>query len=292
MKSVRNNLLLIAVLFAFSFGCDSQSGVTDNNVDKKGGGSGIQIIRNAVLPQFLTYSVIGGEEVTLNGSPIWLKESFDPELNSDVHSNENVILNGHQITVEGFVTYVNNIIIDGDNISIAPNFNPNSIPHHYQVPSVEIPHINVEDYKSMADIVYDGDKQLSGNLDLGTQSDPLIIYVSGNLYLDNVVFNGYGIILAEKEVDVVSDVIDSSPDPDHSKLFIITGNKFILNSSSSTLHATVYAKYEININAEHAFIEGSLASLSKNTLNGNGIDLRFKLLYSGLSELIFGSSDN
>jgi hypothetical protein len=290
MNSIRKNLFLFAVIAALAFGCDSQSGITESSFDKSGGNSGNGVNQVNSVPDFFKYAVIGGEEVTLNGSPIWVKESSDPSLNANIHSNNSVILNGHTITTEGFVTYRDKVTIDGDNIKINPNSNPNNKPPHFKVSGVNIPSVNVESYKSIADIVYDTDKQLSGNIDLGTQSDPFIIYVTGNLYLDNVTFSGYGIVLAEKEVDIVSDVRSSSLNPDHSKVLIIAGDKFILNNSSTTLHAAVYAKNEININAEQAYIDGSLATLQKNTLNGNRIDLRFKLVYSGLSEIIFGSN--
>jgi hypothetical protein len=237
----------------------------------------------------MTYAVIGGEEVTLNGSPIWVREAVDPKLNANVHSNNKVILNGKKIAIEGFVTYVDIVKIDGDNITIIPNNNPTNKPSHYKVSGVNLPAINVEDYKYLADIIYDGDKQLSGNINLGSQSDPLVIYVAGNLYLDRVTFNGYGIVIAEKEIEIVSNVRSSSPHPDHSKVFIVGGDKFKLNNSSTTLHASVYTKYEVNINAEDALIEGSLATREKNTLNGKRIDMRFKPVYSGLAEMIFGS---
>lgn len=295
MNSIRKNLFLFAALAAIAFGCDSQSGLTDSNLDKSGsngqnGSSGDITTQTNNLPKFLTYAVIGGKEVTLNGAPIMVRESTVPTLNANVHSNENVILNGNRITVKGFATYVDNFVKNGDNIKVSPNSNPNNKPPYYKVPQVTIPSISVSSYKSIADIVYDSDKQLSGYISLGTQSNPYIIYVAGNLYLDNVIFDGYGIVLAEKEIEVVSDVKSLSLNPDHSKVLIIAGDKFKMNNSSTTLHAAVYAKNEINLNAEQLYVDGSLATRDKNTLNGDGITVRFKYVYSGLSNIIFGSN--
>lgn len=299
MKTIRKNLLLLAALLAFAVGCDSQSGITDSNLEKFGsngpgngqnGSSGDLNTQPNNLPKFLTYAAIGGKEVTLNGAPIMVRESTNPTLNANVHSNENVILNGNRITVKGFATYVENFVKNGDNIKIIPNSNPFNKPPYYKVPKVTIPSISVSSYKSIADIVYNSDKQLSGYISLGTQSDPYIIYVAGNLYLDNVTFDGYGIVLAEKEIEIVSNVKSSSLNPDHSKVLIIAGDKFKMNNSSTTLHAAVYAKNEINLNATQLYVDGSLATLDKNTLNGDGITVRFKYVYSGLSEIIFGSN--
>lgn len=289
MKRIGKNLLFLSILIAFSFGCDPQSGVNDANLNKT---SGNLVNQNGDIPEIFLYSIIGGEEVTLNGSPILVKESSDSAPNANIHSNNTVKLNGKRIGIDGFVTYVDNIIIDGDNITITPNSNPSNLPPHFQVSDVEIPAIEVEDYKSIADIVYDGDKQLSGIVKLGTDTDPFIIYVSGNLYLDRVTFEGYGILLAEKEVDIVSNTKNSSSDPFHGKVLIIAGDKFIFNNSSTTLEAAVYAKNEININGSDAIITGSLATQRKNTLNGNGIYFYYKPVYSGLSDIIFGTNKN
>lgn len=293
MKKLAGKVFLFLTLILITVGCDNQSGITDTTSDKNIGSSKGEVPGSGninTLPEFFNYSVIGGEEVTLNGSPIWVKESNDPMLNANIHSNENVVINGNKITVQGFVTYVDNITIDGDEINIVPNDNAGKKQAHYQVSGINIPSINVADYKSLADVVYDEDKQLSGTISLGTPEDPYIIYVSGNLYLDNVSFIGYGIILAEEEIEVISDVKSSNLDPNHTKVLLVAGDKFKLNNSNTTLHATVYAKDEINVNAERAYIDGSLASLDKNTLNGNTIDLRFKLVYPGLSQIIFGSN--
>jgi hypothetical protein len=291
MKRTGKSLLFLSILIAASFGCDSQSGVNDANLNKNSGNQGgNQIGEDEVIPEFFLYSVVGGEEVTLNGSPVYVTESSDPALNATIHSNNTVILNGKRIAVEGFVTYVDNIIIDGDDITIIPNSNPTNLPSHFQVSGINIPSIEVEDFKSISDIIYDGDKELNGLIKLGTQADPYIIYVSGNLYLDRATFDGYGIVLAEKEIEVVSDVLNSSSNTDHSKVLFVGGDKFKVNNSLTTLQAAIYSKYEININGESIVMEGSLATPRKNTLNGNRINLYYKPVYSGLSEIIFGAN--
>jgi hypothetical protein len=287
---VKNNIKILLSLFilVFTLGCNNQPDLNQSNLTDKI--NGIRPGQDELnLHAFLTYAVIGGEEVTLNGEPIIVRENVNPQLNANVHSNNEVILNGEKIYVKGFVTYNDNIIIDGDDIRITPAINPKNLPQHYQVSSVNIPGIDIKDYKSIADIVYDSDKELSGNINLGSETDPVVIYVGENLYLDNITFNGYGIILVEDEVEVVSDTRTSSPHPDHSKVLIVSGGKFKLNNSSTTLHASVYAKNEININAEDAAIEGSLATLRKNTLNGNNIKLQYKPVHSALAELVFGT---
>src|SRR5690606_15166981 len=101
-------------------------------------------------------------------APIIVKEFSNPLLNANIHSNNEVILNGETILIDAFVTYVDNIIIDGDNIKIKPNYNPQSKPAHFKKPSVNIPSIDIQSFKANADLVYDGDKELSGTIKLGT----------------------------------------------------------------------------------------------------------------------------
>jgi hypothetical protein len=295
MKTLTKHLFLVLTLLVFSVACNSQPGLTDialdETLEKKSGVTALSQLNNeTAIPAFFNYSVIGGEEVTLNGSPISVKESTNPFLNANVHSNQSVILNGTRIAVEGFITFNEKLAIDGDKITIEPNYNPNSRTAYYKVPDIEIPSIEVQKYKSLADVVYDGDTKLNGKINLGTNALPSVIYVAGNLYMDNVTFIGYGVVLAEKEVEIISDVKSSTLDQDYTKVLIVAGDKFILNNSNTTLHAAVYAKNEINIIAGKVLIDGSLASLSKNTLNGSGIDVRFKLVHPNLSTLIFSEN--
>jgi hypothetical protein len=287
MKSFnRYFLFLIIAVSAFSIGCDSQQSEIIQS-DFAEIGPGIGTIQTSTIPEFFNYSVIGGEEVTLNGSMMTVKEANDPYLNANVHSNKSVILNGDYITVKGFVTYYEYITIDGEYIRIIPNDNPNNLPPYYQTSPIHMPYLNLEQYKYMADTVYYEDQQLYGIIYLGTQSNPAVLYFSDKLFLDDVQFNGYGVILVEDDVEIVSNVVSMSPHPDYSKVLIVTGGKLILNNSNTSLHSAVYTNDEININAEYSFVEGSLAAYKKNTLNADNVNVHYKPVYSGLSDLIF-----
>ena len=237
-----------------------------------------------LLPPPLEYAIFGGEEVKLNGTNIKVKDANDPTLNSNVHSNDKVTFDGTNLGVEGFVTYKNSITPGG--AVILPNDNPNNLPVYYKA-TVAIPSIDISSYESKADIVYNGDKTFSGVINLGSRSDPYIIYVKGKVFLSGTL-NGYGIIIAEGDVEINSSLTNLTQHPEYSKFHIVTQGKFIVNNQSTTTHTTVYAKDEVVINAKDAVIEGGLVSLKKVTLNNQNIDVRYKPLVSTLSDQIFG----
>ncbi len=229
------------------------------------------------LPPFLEYAILGGQEVKLNGDKIKVRHAQHPTFNTDVHSNDKVTLNGSNMTFEGFVTYTNSYTQNGSNFNINPIENPDSLPVHHQKNPITIPTFNASDYLAAADVVYNSDQTLSGNINLGTAANPKIIYVKGKLQISGKVY-GYGVFIAEDDVEIKGDLTSNSPDPNYSKVGIFTEKKMILNDEKTTLHSTVYANEEIVINGKMADIWGGVISKSKVTLNNEKITLYYKPL--------------
>ncbi|MFC2084576.1 hypothetical protein ACFLS9_05920 [Bacteroidota bacterium] len=243
------------------------------------------------LPPFLDYAILGGEKVTLNGKFISVRSSQIETYNTNVHSNKEVTLNGDFMNIEGFVTYTNSVDIDGSNIKIKPISNPDGDPVHHVAPEVDIPNFNPSDYKSIANLVYNGDKSINGNIYLGSKDKPVIIYVGGKLQITGKLY-GYGAIIVEGDVEVKGDLIANSPDPNYSKVGIFTKKKFIMNEPKTTVHCTVFAQEEIVIDGEKSVVYGNLISKSKVTLNDSFEEIRYKPISIEVAERFFDMDED
>jgi hypothetical protein len=273
MRNIKRHFVsFVIIISVFTFGCNTESEIAQSNsIDK------LTQIRQTNQSFNSGYAILSGDEVTLNGEFINVGHAFD--FNADIHSNNKVILNGKDITVEGFVTYNDIIKIDGDNIRIIPAFNPENLPPHSKVSRTAVPNINIRSFMANADVVYNGDTDLRGKIDLGTQLNPVIIYVRGKVFISGEI-NGYGLIVAEDDVEVRGNLTNSSRDPDFSETLIITNKKFIVNQESTVVYASAYSREEAVINDQNALFIGSITSLSKVTLNDNGIEFRYKPLFA------------
>lgn len=274
MSKIKNQFMSLVFLVSFfALGCNSEV-----NINQSGETEKINHINQIIQPFNSGYAILGGDEVTLNGENISVRHIDN--LNANIHSNNKVILNGKNISVNGFITYNDIIKIDGDNIRIIPDSNPNNLPSHSKAPRVTIPNVNIRDFQSSADVVYNGDKDLRGTIELGTQQNPMIIYVKGKVFISGTI-NGYGLIVAEDDVEVRGNLTNSSNSV-LSETLIITNKKFIVNKESTVVHASVYSREEAVINDQNALFVGSITSLSKVTLNDNGIEFRYKPSFMNL----------
>ena len=137
------------------------------------------------------------------------------------------------------------------------------------------PDFDADEYKSKADIVYNGDKNLSGTINLGTKDNPKIIYVGGKLYLKGTI-HGYGIFIVKEDVEIHGDVIVDPVDPLGSKLGIYTNKKFMINYKDVEVHAQVFAMEDVILNEENLDFYGTITSKKDVVFNGQQVDLFFK----------------
>ena len=233
-------------------------------------------ILNSVPPHF-SRSVLGEDEVTFNGDQLAVKDTNNPNLNADVHSNYLVKLNGSNYLFEGFITSAGDITIGGINMYVLPNYNPLNLPAMQKyVTKVAIPNFVASNYLSKATTVYSGDKTLSGNIILGTRTNPKIIYIKGKAIFNATNITGYGVIVVEQDVEVYGNVKITSPHPQLSQFGLFTSGKVNVNNPNLTLEATLFCQNEISINTENVNIIGSITSKNKITFNGLNEKLYYK----------------
>ncbi|MFC2084573.1 hypothetical protein ACFLS9_05905 [Bacteroidota bacterium] len=241
------------------------------------------------LPPFLTYAILG-EEVKILGENISVRSSQIETYNTNIHSNKKVTLDGDFMIIEGFVTY-NSVDMNGNFMKIKPVFNPDGDPVHHVAPVVDIPNFNPSDYKAEANLVYIGDKIITGNIYLGSVENPVIIYVGGKLQIQGALY-GYGAIIVENDVEVTGDLTANSPDPNYSKVGIFTKGKFIMNDPMLVVHSCVFAQDEIIINGEKSVVYGNLISKTSVTLNNSKIEVRYKPFSEDVADKFFDLLDS
>lgn len=233
------------------------------------------------LPPFLDHAICGGEEVKLNGQGIRVRPA-DASFNSDIHSNDQVNIDGSSCGVEGFVTFAGSrgSIDAGTNLN--PPNNPDGLALHRSKATVNIPKVESINYRDIADESYGGGIKLSGNIMLGTRSRPHIIYVGGDLQISGVMF-GYGIIVVKGGIKVEGSLRCDSPDPRFSQVIFMTESKLEINGENTEFHGTIMANDEVVVNAKNASVHGGITSRMKVTLNSENNLMEYKPLHSDLA---------
>jgi hypothetical protein len=220
------------------------------------------------IPSFLRRGILAQEEIIFNGDYLSVKDTNNPTLNTDVHSNKSVTMNGSNILVEGFVTSAGDIYTGGKNIKVLPNLNPLNLPGMQKnVAPVSIPDMVPSSYLSKATTVLNGDQTFGGTILLGTSASPKIIYVKGKAFFNSTTISGYGVIISEGDVEINGNIRMNTPDPDYSNFGIFSGSKVMLKPSI-TVEATIYSQNESVVNTEKTTIIGSFISKNKITFNG------------------------
>jgi len=230
------------------------------------------------VPPYLDKSVLSENKVVFNGNQLAVKDTNNPTQNADIHSNEEVIMNGSNCLVEGFVTSSGNVTVGGSNLNVIPNSNPLGLPPIQEdVPEIAIPSFVAANYLAKATIVYNSDQTFGGALTLGTRKNPAIIYVNGKVFFNAATtVTGYGLIIAEQDVEFNKNVTVNSPDPYLSKFGVYTSGKILVNNPNTNIAATLYCQMETVLNSTNLKLIGGITSKANVTFNGLKETLYYK----------------
>ncbi len=219
------------------------------------------------LPRFMNYASAAGNNINLSGNDQIIDDN-NSSWNSNCQANGNFYMGGWNL-IKGFVTYAGEISADKKwslNNNILPNQNPNNLPAYSQTSSVAIPTFNPDDFKSLATTVYNGSQTISGNLVLGSKTNPQIIYVGGDLTLSGNV-TGYGVFIVKGNINIKGNVTINSQDPSCSNLGLYTSGDLNTNGGV-VINAQVYTGGNANLNS-NCNIRGSVTSFGSVNLSTN-----------------------
>lgn len=250
----------------------------------------IENLSNQSIPGFLKYAVFSGEKLQFNGG-INITNAGNG-LNANVHVNGNFSMNGNN-KIDGFLTYSGMAWSNPPQAlinNINPLTNPLNLPVHYKTQDIEIPEFEPEDIKPKATEIYYGNKTFNGTISLGTQQNPKIIYVSGNLTINGNV-TGYGIFISKGKTTINGNVSIVSPALNVSPVGIYSGDELIINGNV-TLNAQIFANEEVKING-NCKIYGNLVSRDEVLMNGN-VTVYYRPPNEVLTKPVFsvGNNDN
>ncbi len=150
----------------------------------------------------------------------------DPSEDMDVHANGNLRFEGGNTLITGFGSCVGNLeLLNGQ--SESDIFQPNSggTPLTEQVDKIDIPLFMPEAYEGIADVTTYDNVMLSGTVALGTQENPKIWYIDGNLITTGpVTFTGYGVFVVRGNIEIYNDVNTEGASDESTVGFYTSGN--------------------------------------------------------------------
>jgi hypothetical protein len=227
-------------------------------------------------PQFFSKTALADSAIIFNYDQASFKDTNNPTLNADIHSNSLIMFNGYDYFGEGFITSAGDVFVGEANINVVPNNNLYQLPLiQYYVAPLAIPDFVASNYQFEAHLTYDGDWTFTGNIILGTESNPKIIYVDGRAIFNATSITGFGIIIASQDIEVNGDITIDSPNSLLSQFGMFTSGKFTVNNSNITIEATIFCQNELTFNDQDINLIGSITSKNKITFNG----LRNRLFY-------------
>jgi len=145
----------------------------------------------SVLPPAFAYVLFSGGNMSISGNTQVSANSG----NANVQTNSSFSINGNSTHIGGFVGYGTSI--SGKTQNIVPFSNPGNLSAYSQTAPVTIPTFNPDNYKSIATQVYTGDFSVPSTYNLGTLTNPAIVYVGGNLTMSSCTVSGNIIFLVK-----------------------------------------------------------------------------------------------
>lgn len=146
--------------------------------------------------------------------------ALDDSLNASIHTNGTLETSGNSFTVEGYGTYTGSVDTNQpDNFQPNIDYNGEDEPNVFWSDSVHIPPIDLDKLRASATLITTGDASLSNETrnfsswattlgkTAGTADNPFIWVVEGNLTLESMYFDGYGMIVAVGDLETKSNIV-------------------------------------------------------------------------------------
>ncbi|MBM3476973.1 MAG: hypothetical protein FJX75_27195 [Armatimonadetes bacterium] len=176
------------------------------------------------------YAMFSDHNLNINGSPQVLAHAESG--GSGLYANGNIRFNGTAATVQGPICATGTI--SGSCTQI-----PADAGRFQGVPRVPMPEIDLNHYKSIADLKYttSGWQSFTSGYDgsAGTYADPKIIFVDGKVKIAGQ-FTGVGMIVSNSEIKVTGNVTYGAPG---SSWAFVTSGAFTV-AGTAQIHGLIY----------------------------------------------------
>ena len=229
----------------------------------------IQLSSAATVPPFLNYAVASEADLLLQGA-FSVTDDGNPSWNANIHTNADLLVQGGGYRVEGFGTYAGSMLKPGGGTPknrFYPNQNPDGLATAYQSSSVSIPTFNPNDYLGIATDIYIGTQNFNGNISMGTEENPRIIYIDGDLDFHGTT-TGYGVFIVTGTVYFHGRSTITSSDPTGSNLAFYSQGGVDIHGNT-TVYGQIFSEGPI-VSHGSFDIYGSMASKNTMSLVGGG----------------------
>ena len=225
----------------------------------------------AAIPQGMRRALNSEKSITFEND-VYIEniDKVNTNANADIQTNGSIIINNGFVCVFGFGLRQNNVETNNGQaeaeIFLPPN-NPDSLALTPVVSDIEIQDIVASNYAGIATVTKTGDTVIDGYYTLGTEENPAIWYVSGDLTtVGEVTFSGYGIIAVEGNVQV-----------DH-KIYSSGGTDYLEGNLA------LYSNANINLNKDveaHLYANGTVTTPSYGVTVTGGLTTKDKFDFNG-----------
>lgn len=176
--------------------------------------------------------------------------------NADIHTNGNIELKSGKAEIHGFGYHKGNAVFDNGqkaDEAFLPNSNPSSLSVTQKASEIKIPIFKAESFSHLATVKTNSDLELSGTYALGTEKNPVIWYVAGNIKTkNNVTFTGYGMFLVKGNVEIEHKVTLSGA-TDESTLGIYTSGNIELKNGNLNVAGQWWANGNVKLEDKTTF---------------------------------------
>lgn len=174
------------------------------------------------LPPFYNFAITSGGRIDVQGrTDLWAGfEDSAAGGNASVFANGFLDLDNDDSRINGFSYNASPYSPGGDyrdpdrdtwkswmGSVVQPNYNPAGILGNVAVEAIEIPHLDVNMFKSQATKVSRRSVTLRGHYELGTKEEPMVWFVNGDVTTrGGVTFSGYGVLLVRGSIIISDDI--------------------------------------------------------------------------------------
>ncbi|MCH7976492.1 MAG: hypothetical protein IIC18_08070 [Bacteroidetes bacterium] len=228
------------------------------------------------VPLGFGFGLLVGGDLSVAGTgdvlSVGVADSAAATLNASMHTNSNLQTEGSSAVVAGFGSYSGTVGGRHVETIFQPNYNPYLSPPvafalPVDIPTVDPLHladdfgmdVNIRtDMPDSWDASADWNCDLSGTLEGGSATNPRVYYCPGSLRMENLVFDGYAVIIADGRTEIdrfVGTNVSTYPDGETTSLAIYSGGDILMDG-----HDEVEA---------HLFTNGTLQNEGRTRIHGS-----------------------
>ncbi|MDZ7722112.1 MAG: hypothetical protein U5R06_04605 [candidate division KSB1 bacterium] len=205
----------------------------------------VQFPPKLLPPPSFKYALASNAKLTVGGAALIHTENDDP-INANIHTNSDLEVSGAS-TVRGYGSYSNSTNLSDSDASnyFKPYDTTTGQKLVQKVDGVEFPQYNLAKLEAEATVKYSGNQHFSGNLTMGSEENPAIYYIDGDLTISGNI-SGYGAFIVTGDIDITGSVtIDAITNNDlPNRLGLYAGDDMKI-AGGSQVYAQLYVEDEL-----------------------------------------------